>query len=78
MLLIELGLMLVAVLLAFTCPELGSYWFARFERGLAKLARKRGIAVLVAGFTALALRAALLPILPIPTPGVHDELPSDG
>jgi hypothetical protein len=73
MLLIESGLMLVAVLLAFTCPELGSHWFARSERALAKLARRRGIAVLVAGLTALALRAALLPILPIPTPGVHDE-----
>jgi hypothetical protein len=73
MLLIESGLMLIAVLLAFTCPELGSHWFAGFERALAELARRRGIAVLVAGLAALVLRAALLPILPIPTPGVHDE-----
>src|SRR5258708_25382499 len=73
MLLIEWGLVLVAVLLAFACPELGSSWFARCERALAKLARRRGSAVLVIGLTALALRAALLPILPIPKPGVHDE-----
>ncbi|MGA7925204.1 MAG: hypothetical protein WCA20_04340, partial [Candidatus Sulfotelmatobacter sp.] len=71
--LIEWGLVLVAVLLAFTCPELGSRWFGHCERTLAKLARRRGIAVLLVGLTALALRAALLPILPIPKPGVHDE-----
>jgi hypothetical protein len=73
MLLIEWGLVLLAVLLAFTCPALGSRWFARSERALAKLARRRGIAVLVTGLAALALRAMLLPILPIPKPGVHDE-----
>jgi hypothetical protein len=73
MLLIEWGLVSVAVLLAFTYPALGSRWFVRSERALAKLARRRGTAVLVVGLSALVLRAALLPILPIPTPGVHDE-----
>src|SRR6266576_6849447 len=73
MLLIETGLVMVAVLLAFVCPELGSRWFASCERVLAKLARRRGIAILVVGLTTLVLRAALLPILPIPSPGAHDE-----
>lgn len=73
MLLIECGAVLVALLLAFTLPELGSRWFARLERALAKLARRRGMAIFVVGLIALALRALLLPILPIPTPGVHDE-----
>jgi hypothetical protein len=73
MLLIECGLVLVAALLAFTAPELGSRWFAHAEQAFAKLARRRGMAVLVTGLTALALRVALLPILPIPKPGVHDE-----
>src|SRR6266496_1218203 len=73
MLLIECGLVLIAVLLAFTRPQLGSRLFAHFERALAKLARKEGIAVLVTGLAALVLRAVLLPILPIPKPGVHDE-----
>jgi len=73
MLLIESGLVLLAVLLAFAWPGLGSRWFLPCERAMARLARRRGVAVLVVGITALALRAALLPILPIPTPGVHDE-----
>jgi len=73
MVLIELGLALFAVLLAFTCPALGSRCFVHVERALAKLARRRGTAVLVVGLSALVLRAALLPILPIPSPGVQDE-----
>jgi len=73
MLLIEWGLVLVAVFLAFTCPQLGSRWFGRCEQALSKLAHRRGRAVLVVGLTALAMRAALLPVLPIPQPGLHDE-----
>jgi hypothetical protein len=73
MLLIESGLVLFAVLVAFAWPELGSRWFLHCERAMARLAQRRGVAVLVVGVTALALRAALLPIQPIPTPGVHDE-----
>jgi hypothetical protein len=73
MLLIEWGFVLVAVLLAFTCPELGSRWFARSERAFATLARRRGLAIFATGLTALALRVMLLPLLPIPKPGVHDE-----
>lgn len=73
MLLTEWALGLMVVLLAFTSPELGSRQFAPLERSLAKLARRRGTAVLVVGLAALSLRAALLPILPVPQPGVHDE-----
>lgn len=73
MLLIESGLVLLAVLLAFVYPEAGSHWFEKMERAFSKLARRRGLAVLAVGLLALTLRAALLPILPIPEPVVHDE-----
>jgi len=70
---IEAGLAVLAVALAFIAPNLGSRWFEALERTFGSLAKKRGLAVLIVGLTALALRAALLPILPIPQPGVHDE-----
>jgi hypothetical protein len=73
MLLIESGLMLIALLLAFVAPGLGSSLFVPLERRLAWLARRRGLAVLTVGATALALRAAVLPILPIPYPVFQDE-----
>ena len=70
---IEMCLAVIAVVLAFTVPKLGSRGFEASERGFRKLAERRGLSVVVVGLTALALRAALLPILPIPDPGVTDE-----
>jgi hypothetical protein len=70
---IEFGLLLVAVALAFSFPSLGSRWFEAGERALGKLAERPRLAVVVTGLSALAARAALLPILPIPVPAFHDE-----
>jgi hypothetical protein len=73
MLLIECCLVLLAVMVAFIAPEAGSRWFATVENGLARLARRRRLTVLCVAFSGLVVRAALLPILPIPAAGVHDE-----
>ncbi len=70
---IEFGLSALAVALAYASPELGASWFHRAEQLLNRLARRRGLAVVVVGMTALATRAALLPILPIPQPGGFDD-----
>jgi len=70
---IELGLAVTAIALAYTRPSLASSWFERAERLFSRLAQRRGLAVVTVGVTALVARAALLPILPIPQPGVHDE-----
>jgi hypothetical protein len=70
---IELGLVLAAVVLAFTFPSVGSRWFEADERALDIVAERPHLAVVVSGLTALAVRAALLPILPIPDPAVQDE-----
>jgi hypothetical protein len=40
---------------------------------LRSLARKRGLSVAVVGLVALLLRLALVPILGVPVPGIHDE-----
>ena len=47
---IEAGLTVLALMLAFTVPKLGSRWFEALERGLS---------VLVVGLTALVLLAFL-------------------
>ncbi|MGO9303866.1 MAG: hypothetical protein ACLP3R_09215 [Candidatus Korobacteraceae bacterium] len=70
---IEFGLAALAIALAFACPELGASWFQRAEQLLKRLARRQGLAVLISGLAALAVRAALLPVLPIPTPAGDDE-----
>lgn len=73
MLRIETGLILLALAIAFFRPSIGSSWFEAVERRFSALARRRTLAVLIVGITALALRAAVLPIEPIPEPIVHDE-----
>jgi len=62
-----------ALLVAFIYPQLGSKWFSGAERVFGSIARRRRISVLLCGFLALALRAAVLPIAPVPEPFVEDE-----
>ena len=70
---IEAGLGVLALVLAFAVPDLGSRWINAVERRFGGLAQRRGLSVLVVGLSAMALRAALLPILPIPHPLIQDE-----
>jgi len=73
MLLLESILVLVALTGAFLFPSLGSSWFAKFEFQFIRFAERRTLSVVGIGLLALTLRAALLPVLPIPEPIVHDE-----
>ena len=73
LLLIELILVVLSVAVALGKPELGSVWLERAERLFDRLARRRGLAVVAVGLAAMATRAALLPILPIPQPAGCDE-----
>jgi len=73
MLLIESCISIAAVVVAIAVPRIGSGWFEACERTFARLAQRRSLAILVVGLGALAGRAALLPILPIPKPGGFDD-----
>ena len=73
LLVVEFGLSLIAFAVAVFWPGLGAAGFARAERQFATLARKRGLSVLVVILVALAARLAILPLLPIPHPFIHDE-----
>jgi len=75
-LLIEFCLTAIAVAVAFVFPNLGASWFESVERLFARLARRRGLSVLVVGLAALVVRVALLPIEPVPEPAIHDVLPA--
>jgi hypothetical protein len=73
MLLLESLWVLAALVGAFAFPSVGSRWFEKLERRFSAFARHRTMSVAAVGLLALTLRAALLPILPIPEPIIHDE-----
>src|SRR5262249_39768486 len=73
MLWIETWLVLLFLLLAFAVPTLGARWFENIESRFSQLSRRRAMSVVLVGAVALALRAAMLPLAPIPEPVVHDE-----
>jgi hypothetical protein len=47
----------------------GAGWPALFSA----IARRKGLAIISLFFAVVALRVALLPLLPVPLPGIHDE-----
>ena len=63
----------IALLLVLVYPRLGAVWFAKAERALAAVGRRRALSVLLCGFSALAMRLVIFPWAPIPHPYVNDE-----
>jgi len=70
---IEFGLTAIAMACAFAWPGFGAGWFVRGERIFARLARRKGLAAVTVGVSAIVLRLALLPLFPIPLPFVPDD-----
>ena len=70
---IEAVLVLVMLLLALLAPALGANWFRAVEVRFTRFARRRVLAFLFVGALVLVGRVALLPLVPVPVPGAHDE-----
>lgn len=70
---VEFCLAVTCLCLALSRPQTWAGWIPRGERYFSEFARHKKLSVITVGLLALGLRAALLPILPIPQPEVHDE-----
>ncbi len=73
LLLIETALAAAAILVSLTSDRLGERWFARMEDAFRAIGRRRALAALLVVVAALAARAVVLPVLPVPKPKVDDE-----
>jgi hypothetical protein len=69
----EIAFYCLVALLAVAFPRVRFAWLSGAEAAFGRLANRRGIAILGVIALALVLRGALIPVLPTPVPGVHDE-----
>lgn len=54
-------------------PRVSKIFFAANERALSRLAEHKTLAICVLFFAVVGIRLLLLPFLPVPVPGIHDE-----
>src|SRR5277367_285614 len=73
LIMIEGGLTAIAIGVAFCWPRIGARYFSRVENLFGRLARKQGLATIVVGITAVLLRLAILPLVPVPHPFYPDD-----
>ncbi|MBZ5527188.1 MAG: hypothetical protein LAN71_04695 [Acidobacteriia bacterium] len=67
--------LVIIALLAFPCflPRWGQRFFLPCEAALRRLATRRTLVVVLIFLAAILLRISLLPLIPVPQPGIHDE-----
>jgi hypothetical protein len=70
---IALLLTLLFGLLAPWKPTIGGRAFQKIEQCLSLFAKRKNLAVCLMFFGVAAIRLAVLPLLPVPIPGIHDE-----
>ena len=74
MLLLFFGLLAgVLLFLAWFAPRTGERWLRPIEQKASALARRKNTVVLALGLATLATRVALLAVVPVPVPVIHDE-----
>jgi hypothetical protein len=70
---VALLLTLILGLLALWKPAIGENVFREMEKSLSRFAKHKTLAVCLMFFGVVTARLAVLPLLPVPIPGIHDE-----
>jgi hypothetical protein len=63
----------LALAIPFLMPLLGDRMFSAIEKAFTSLARRKTAAIVAVFVGTIAMRLALLPLLPVPAPAIHDE-----
>ena len=64
---------LAFLLLAVFAPRWRKHLFQTIESAFSKLAQRKALAIWFLFFSVISIRLAVLPLLPVPVPGIHDE-----
>jgi len=73
LLILEFGLTAIATATAFAWPQLCASVFRQVEAAFGRLARRKGLASISVGLSAILVRLAILPWFPVPLPFVPDD-----
>jgi hypothetical protein len=71
--LISAALTVVFGIAAFSFPKGGQKFFRHVEHTVSHFAERKRLSIIVLFFSVIALRLLILPLLPVPVPGIHDE-----
>jgi hypothetical protein len=71
--LISAALTVVLGIAAFLFPKGGQKFFRHVEHTVSHFAERKRLAIIVLFFSVIVLRLLILPLLPVPVPGIHDE-----
>ena len=66
-------LTLLLGIIALLFPNIANNFFRRVEQSFSRFAERKTLAIIVLFFSVILLRLAVLPLLPVPVPGIHDE-----
>jgi hypothetical protein len=71
----EIALLLTVFfgLLALWKPTIGNRAFGKIEQALSRFAERKKLGIGLMFFGVVAIRLTVLPLLPVPIPGIHDE-----
>src|SRR5437867_12538648 len=64
---------LAFLLLAVFAPRWSKHLFQTIESAFSKLAQRKALAIWFLFFSVISIRLAVLPLFPVPVPGIHDE-----
>ncbi len=70
---IALALTIFLGLLALWKPTIGDTVFGKIEQSFSRFSKHKRLIVVLMFFSVVAIRLAVLPLLPVPVPGIHDE-----
>src|SRR5215471_19151051 len=68
-----LGVALAFILLAVLAPRWSENTLLRIARPFARLSERKTLSILLLFLFVIGIRLAVLPLLPVPVPGIHDE-----
>src|SRR5260370_40385961 len=67
-------LTLILGLIALLFPNIANNFFHRVEQSFSRFAERKTLAIIVLLFAVIVLRLPALPLLPVPSPGIDDEV----